>query len=81
MIELRLIRYALALGRHRNFARAAMALNITQPTLSRSIAALAGYSDDKQRLCFALALWNGVDPILKERSSASPTPRAITART
>jgi hypothetical protein len=28
---------------------------------------LAGYSDDKQRLCFALALWNGVGPILKER--------------
>src|SRR5436190_10652578 len=28
---------------------------------------LAGISDDKQRLCFALALWNGVDPILKER--------------
>jgi len=28
---------------------------------------LAGYSDDRQRLCFALALWNGVDPILKER--------------
>jgi hypothetical protein len=28
---------------------------------------LAGYSDDQQRLCFALALWNGVDPILKER--------------
>ena len=28
---------------------------------------LGGYSDDKQRLCFALALWNGVDPILKER--------------
>jgi hypothetical protein len=28
---------------------------------------LAGYSDDKQRLCFAVALWNGVDPILKER--------------
>ena len=28
---------------------------------------LAGLSDDKQRLCFALALWNGVDPILKER--------------
>ena len=23
--------------------------------------------DDKQRLCFALALWNGKDPILKER--------------
>jgi hypothetical protein len=28
---------------------------------------LAGLSDDKQRLCFALALWNGQDPILKER--------------
>jgi len=28
---------------------------------------LAGISDDKQRLCFALALWNGRDPVLKER--------------
>ena len=28
---------------------------------------LAGVSDDKQQLCFALALWNGRDPILKER--------------
>ena len=28
---------------------------------------LGGISDDKQRLCFALALWNGSDPILKER--------------
>ena len=28
---------------------------------------LAGISDDKQYLCFALALWNGNDPILKER--------------
>ncbi len=28
---------------------------------------LAGISDDQQRLCFALALWNGEDPILKER--------------
>jgi hypothetical protein len=28
---------------------------------------LAGISDDKQRLCFSLALWNGNDPILKER--------------
>ncbi|MFL5421392.1 MAG: glucosidase, partial [Myxococcales bacterium] len=28
---------------------------------------LAGISDDKQILCFALALWNGQDPILKER--------------
>ena len=28
---------------------------------------LAGISDDHQRLCFAIALWNGKDPILKER--------------
>ncbi len=28
---------------------------------------LAGISDDKQLLCVALALWNGKDPILKER--------------
>ncbi len=29
---------------------------------------LAGISDDHQVLCFALALWNGKDPILKERA-------------
>ncbi|HEX3373349.1 MAG TPA: glucosidase [Edaphobacter sp.] len=28
---------------------------------------IAGVSDDRQRLCFSLALWNGADPILKER--------------
>ena len=28
---------------------------------------IAGISDDRQRLCLALALWNGADPILKER--------------
>src|SRR5438067_5837897 len=28
---------------------------------------LAGISDDRQWLCFALAFWNGRDPILKER--------------
>ncbi len=28
---------------------------------------LAGISDDRQLLCFALALWNGKDPIIKER--------------
>ncbi len=28
---------------------------------------LAGISDDQQQLCFAVALWNGRDPILKER--------------
>ncbi len=28
---------------------------------------IAGFSDDRQQLCLALALWNGQDPILKER--------------
>src|ERR1700720_1546476 len=28
---------------------------------------IAGVSDDQQRLCFSLALWNGANPILKER--------------
>ncbi|HNN70478.1 MAG TPA: glucosidase [Ferruginibacter sp.] len=28
---------------------------------------IAGISDDRQHICFALALWNGKDPILKER--------------
>ena len=28
---------------------------------------LGGISDEEQRLCFAVALWNGQDPILKER--------------
>ena len=28
---------------------------------------IAGICDSKQRLCFALAMWNGRDPILKER--------------
>ncbi|TMQ76095.1 MGH1-like glycoside hydrolase domain-containing protein [Candidatus Accumulibacter phosphatis] len=29
---------------------------------------MGGICDEKQRLCFALALWNGEDPILKERA-------------
>ncbi len=28
---------------------------------------IGGFCDDKQRLCLAIALWNGADPILKER--------------
>ncbi len=28
---------------------------------------IAGICDERQQLCFALALWNGADPILKER--------------
>lgn len=40
MLELRHLRHALALGRFGNYARAAEALHLTQPSLSRSIAAL-----------------------------------------
>src|SRR5262249_23135441 len=29
---------------------------------------LLGFSDEDQRLCFAIALWNEADPILKERA-------------
>lgn len=29
---------------------------------------MGGICDEEQRLCFALALWNGQDPILKERA-------------
>jgi hypothetical protein len=36
---------------------------------------LGGISDDHQRLCFALALWNAKDPILKERALDWPTAR------
>ncbi|MEO8275320.1 MAG: glucosidase [Thermoanaerobaculia bacterium] len=28
---------------------------------------IAGLSDDRQQLCFSVAMWNGRDPILKER--------------
>ena len=28
---------------------------------------IAGWCDEQQRLCLTLAMWNGVDPILKER--------------
>lgn len=40
MIDLRRLRHALALSRERNFARAAAALHITQPALTRSIQSL-----------------------------------------
>jgi len=40
VIELRLIQHALALARFRNYARAAKSLHLTQPTMTRSIAAL-----------------------------------------
>jgi hypothetical protein len=49
------------------------AWNFTTHDQSRSRAyrwgedGIAGISDAEQRLCFALAFWNGEDPILKER--------------
>jgi DNA-binding transcriptional LysR family regulator len=47
MIDLRLIRCAVMLDRHRNFARAATAIGVTQPTFSRSIAALEAEMDTR----------------------------------
>ena len=43
MIDLRHLRHVLALAEHRNFARAAEALHLTQPALSRSIQALESH--------------------------------------
>ena len=40
MLDLKLLHQALMLAKHRNFARAAEALHLTQPALSRSIAGL-----------------------------------------
>jgi hypothetical protein len=42
---------------------------------------IAGICDNHGRLCFALAFWNGRDPILKERLFGLTGTRAITART
>ena len=42
---------------------------------------LLGVCDRQCRLCFALALWNGKDPILKNVCSVSAAPKAITVRT
>jgi DNA-binding transcriptional LysR family regulator len=39
-LDLRLIQHALTLARHKNYARAAAALHLSQPALSRSIAGL-----------------------------------------
>jgi hypothetical protein len=41
---------------------------------------LAGISDFNQRLCFSVALWNGKDPILKERAFGLRTARPTTAK-
>jgi DNA-binding transcriptional LysR family regulator len=47
MLDLRLLHHALTLTRHRNFARAAEALHLTQPALSRSIAGLEAALGEK----------------------------------
>ena len=36
---------------------------------------LAGFCDIQQRLCLALALWNGRDPVLKERAFGLTNPQ------
>lgn len=41
----------------------------------------AGVSDDQQLLCLSLGLWNGADPILKERFFGLTNAAATTART
>lgn len=47
MLDLKLLHQALTLERHRNFARAAEALHLTQPALSRSIAGLEAALGEK----------------------------------
>jgi len=47
MLDLRLLTQAATLARHRNFARAAEALHMTQPALSRSIAGLESTLGEK----------------------------------
>jgi len=47
MLDLRLLHQALTLARHRNFARAAEALHMTQPALSRSIAGMEAALGEK----------------------------------
>ena len=41
---------------------------------------LAGFCDIEQQLCLSLALWNGRDPILKERAFGLPD-QAMMVRT
>ena len=61
-------------GRFAKIIRSPVKLGISFPTSMRAPECigggedgLLGISDARQQLCFALALWNGVDPILKER--------------
>ncbi len=43
------------------------ARSVPFPRLPLGEDGIAGISDNHQQLCFAIALWNGEDPILKER--------------
>ncbi len=47
MLDLKLLQQALSLAKHRNFARAAESLHMTQPALSRSIAGLEAALGEK----------------------------------
>ena len=59
--------------RARGLQRGRQCLGLHQHDHARSRAyrwgedGIAGFCDDRQLLCLALALWNGSDPILKER--------------
>ena len=58
MIEIRHLHHALALAEHRNFARAAEALHLSQPALTRSIQNL----EEKMGLELFERRPKGVDP-------------------
>jgi len=58
VIELRHLSYALALAEHRNFARAAKALHMSQPALTRNIQAL----EEQMGLPLFERLRSGVEP-------------------
>ncbi len=58
MIELRHLEHALALAEHRNFARAAKALHMSQPALTRNIQAL----EERMGLPLFERMRSGVEP-------------------
>ena len=54
-IDLKLLHHAVVLARHRHFGQAAAAMNISQPTLSRNIAALEKQLDLVTQLVITLS--------------------------
>lgn len=82
-IDLRLLRYALALAEHRNFARAANAVHISQPSLSVAIQQLEEMAGTR---LFERTTRSGVEPTdvgwccLNKRAISSRTPSTSSAR-